>query len=208
MLQQFYVLLSNCKTNFPSELAKWRRGKERKRKTSHLTLIYAYLQFVGSSWPCQCSLSFLRRNTNFGFHNNPFWTGGMGHGLRYQRAGSEDPGCHLPSLPSTEERYQKHHVNPPFLLTSHRYSQRETFPVPHSCMPSKQKCRLYFLYCYLPIHLMWVTRSVHNGVGKGRRFISLYLKHGASSIIHRGVIKGTKSYSEKIIQYLLLINTN
>lgn len=85
------------------------------------------------------------------------------------------------------------------LLTSLRSSQRDIFPVPCPCMLPKQKCRLYFLYCHLPIHLMWVIPSVHNGMDKGRRFISLYPKHGASPMIHQqAVIKGTKSYSEKI----------
>lgn len=95
------------------------------------------------------------------------------------------------------------------LLTSLRAPQRETFPVPRPCMPPKQKRRFYFLYCHLSLPLMWLTHSVHNGMGKGRRFISLYPKRGASSMIHRqAVIKGIKSCSEKITQCLLLANTN
>lgn len=131
----------------------------------------------------------------------------MGHGLRYQKAVSEYSGCNLPALPSTEEQYKN--IMQTLLLTSLRSSQREMSPVPHPHMQSKQECRLYFFYWHLSVHLMWVTPSAHNSVGKSR-FISLYLKHGASPIIHQAMIKGSKSYSEKIIKDndLFLVNPN
>lgn len=113
---------------------------------SHLTPIYASLQFVGSSWPCQCSLSSLRRNTNFGFHNNLLWTGGMGHGLRYQRIGSEHSGCDLPALPSAEEWHQKRRADPPSHVTQ-VLSKRDLLGPLHTCAI---KTKVHTLFSLLP----------------------------------------------------------
>lgn len=96
------------------------------------------------------------------------------HGLWWQRAGSEHSSYNLPTLFSTEEWHQSTlqvlHMQT-ILLASLRSSQREICLVPHPCMQPKQKDRLYFLYCHLPVHLMWGTLSVQNSMNKGNRFI-------------------------------------
>lgn len=83
MLQKFYFCFLIVKPTF---LQNWPnvpvagiiRLVPEEEETSHWTPIYAYLKFVGRSEPCQFSLSFIRRSSNFGFLNNPFWTGGNG----------------------------------------------------------------------------------------------------------------------------------